>query len=51
MLFAVIVHAGVEEETASLIRLPDGPASETPCDFRDILLGVAAVDAEGVEFH
>ena len=48
---AVIVHALVEDEGAAALRLQDGPAGEAAGDFGDIVLGVAAIDAEGVEFE
>ncbi len=51
VLLALIVLAFVEDETAAALGLRDGPAGEAARDFGDVLLGVAAIDAEGVEFH
>src|SRR5947209_3570025 len=50
-LFLRIVHAAVEEEFAAVTRIADGPASEATRDLDDVLLGVSAVNAEGVELE
>jgi hypothetical protein len=41
----------VEFESASALRAIDGPAGEDAGHLGDVGLGVAAVDAEGVQFH
>ena len=48
---AFIVHAVVVEEIAALLRGADGPAGEAARYFGHILLRVAAVDTQGVQFH
>ena len=50
-LLAVVVHALVEDEGAAALRLEDGPAGEAARRFGDVLLGVAAVHAERVQFQ
>ena len=50
-LLAFIVHAVVVKEIAALARLANGPAREAARHFRDVLLRVAAVDAERVQLH
>src|SRR5208283_1181248 len=41
----------VEFELRIFAGLFDGPAGEAAGDFGDVLLGVAAIHAEGVKFH
>src|SRR5439155_15636030 len=46
-----IVHPRLEPESAALPRIRDRPARETPRDVDDVVLRVAAVDAERVQLH
>src|SRR5271168_5558602 len=46
-----IMQIVVELEFGSLARLLDGPAGEAARYFGDVFLRVAAVNAEGVQFH
>jgi len=48
---AGLVSSGVEEEGAAEVGFVDGPAGEDGGEGGDIRLGVAAVDADGVELH
>ena len=50
-LGAGLVHARLELETQSLVGLFDRPAREDFGDFGDVLLGVATVYAQGVQFQ
>ena len=50
-LLARVVHLGTEQEAAAHARLIDRPARERARDLDDVLLGVAAVDAERVQLH
>ncbi len=50
-LFAVVVQPRVEGELAAALRLVDGPAGEAARHFGDVLLRIAAVHAEGVQFQ
>ena len=50
-LLAIVVHPRLESERAALARIGDRPAGERARDFLDVLLRVAAVDAERVELH
>ena len=50
-LFAVIVDAAVEDELAAALRLQNGPAGEAARGFGNVLLRVAAIHAEGVQFQ
>ncbi len=47
-LVAGFVHARLEAEIAAFFGLLQGPSGEYLGNFGDILLGVAAVDAQGV---
>ena len=47
-LLAQVVLTLHESEAASLLRLVDRPAGKAAGHLGDVLLGVAAVDAEGV---
>ena len=51
VLLAFIVDLFVELEIAALPRFADGPAGEAAGHFGHVLLGVAAIDAERVQFH
>ena len=51
LLGAGLVFLGVEGEGAALVGSIDGPAGEDGGEGGDVGLGVAAVDAEGVELH
>src|ERR1700737_4877323 len=44
-----VVHGRTEDESSG--SLIDGPSGEEAGQLRDVLLGVAAIDAEGVELH
>src|SRR5205814_4627015 len=46
-----VVHLRPENESATLCRRHDRPAGEGACDVDHILLGVSAVDAEGVQLE
>src|SRR5947207_755488 len=46
-----VVHLRPENESATLCRRRDRPAGEGACDVDNILLGVSAVDAEGVQLE
>src|SRR4029077_7633556 len=46
-----IMQSLVKFKLRTLPRLLDGPACEAPRDFGHILLCVAAIDANRVEFH
>ena len=50
-LLAIVVPARIEVESAAEPRVGDRPARERPRNFLHILLRVAAVDAERVQFH
>ena len=50
-LDAAIVGLLVEDEAARLARLPQRPSRERARDVDDVLLRVAAVDAERVQLH
>ena len=50
-LGAGLVAALVELEAAAALRAVDGPAGEDARHLGDVRLGVAAVDAEGVQLH
>ena len=50
-LDALVVDARLEAESAALLRSIDGPPGERPRDFGDILLRVAAIDAERVQLQ
>ena len=45
------VHAVFEYETYALLRSFKSPPGEDACHFGDIFLGVAAIHAQGVQFH
>ena len=47
----MIVHALFEFEPAALLWLVNGPAGKDARDFGNIFLTVAAVHAEGMQFH
>ena len=49
--FALVMHLVVVEEATALAGFVDGPAGEAARDLDDILLRVAAVDAQRMEFH
>ena len=51
LFFRGIVHEGGEGEFGFLVWLANGPSGEAASHGDHVLLGVAAVDAEGVEFH
>ena len=51
LLGAGLVLLGVEVEGAALVGAIDGPAGEDGGEGGDVGLGVAAVDADGVELH
>ena len=48
---AGLVAVGIEFESAAALGAVDGPAGEDARHLGDVGLGVAAVDAEGVQFH
>ena len=48
---AVVVNAIVEEEFGVAARLLDRPSGKGLCDIDDVVLRVAAIDAERVQFH
>src|SRR5262245_65240969 len=50
-LLALVVHRGPEEKAPLDPRAIDRPAGEGACDFGDVALRVAAVDAERVQLH
>ena len=50
-LLAGIVHEAGEHEFGLRVGLPDGPAGEAARHRDHVLLGVAAVHAERVQFH
>ena len=47
----VIVESFIEIEATAPLRLANGPAGEAARHFGNILLRVAAIDAEGMQFH
>ena len=55
VLGILVVLPGSEMESANegrgLVDTIDRPAGKSPGHFYDILLGVTAVDADGVQFH
>ena len=51
LLGAGLVAVGVEFETSAALRALDGPAGEDARYLRYVCLGVAAIDAERVQFH
>src|SRR5205807_10359426 len=50
-LVAGLMHALFEPEPAAFLGLLDRPAGKYACHFCDISLGVAAIDAQGVQLH
>ena len=50
-LVSGFVRALFESEAAALLGLLQGPSGEDARHFGDVLLRVAAVHAEGVQFH
>ena len=49
--FTVVVQARAENESPALARAIDGPTGKAARDVPHVLLSVAAVHAQGVEFH
>ena len=50
-LLAIVVNPRFEQEVAAYSRIADRPAGERPRHLGDVLLRVAAVDAERVQLH
>ena len=51
MLFAFVVDLVVEFKPAAAVWFANGPAGEAAGDFGYVLLGVAAIDAQRMQFH
>src|SRR5262245_30916895 len=49
--FSVIVHPWTEHELAAQLRPVNGPARKGPRHFLDVLLRIAAVNTQRVQFH
>ena len=50
-LFAVVMHERAEDEAAAAARLHNRPAGEAARDLLNVLLRVAAFDAQRVQLH
>src|SRR5438045_5903616 len=48
---ARLVFSGIEEKSSAQFRLLNSPAGKYPCDFGDVVLCVAPINAEGMQFH
>ena len=51
VLLAFVVHPLVEFEIRRPLRFADRPSGKAARDFSDVLLRVAAIDAQRVQFH
>src|SRR5262249_34912481 len=50
-LFSVVVQARAEDKFTTALGPFDGPSGQSACDFLNVLLRTAAINAKRVQFH